>query len=132
MGVSKKFTIDVVGETTGKTWKGLFETKTALSHKDRFRQDEIRRELLGKNPGPVDPTSMTSRWAHNAADVFAFVLIHLTATPQWWDMNDNGLGLEDDNVVRDLHDKIVELKAEAQKELEASAESAKKDLSKAK
>ena len=125
-----KFTVDVIGETTGKTWKGVFEAKTILSHKDRFRQDELRREFLGKSPGVPDPMSVTSKWAHNAAEIFAFVLIHLTSAPQWWEANDSGLGLEDDNIVREIHDKIVEVKTEAQKKFEAEAETAKKELKK--
>jgi hypothetical protein len=119
---SEKFSIDVEGETTGKTWKGVFGTKLRLSHKDELRQDEIRRELLGKNPMGV------SVRANNIAEVFSFVLIHLTQVPQWWEMNGNGLDLEDDNVVRALYEKILDLKVAAQEKLKAEAEAARTAL----
>lgn len=120
-----KFSIDVTGEVTGKPWKGVFKSKIRLSHRDQLRQDEIRRDLLGKNPETASPR------AQNAADVFSFVLIHLIEAPQWWAMNGNGLDLEDDNVVAEVYGKIVEIKVEAQKKLKDEAEAAKAELAKA-
>lgn len=119
-----KFSIDVTGEVTGKPWKGVFKTKLRLSHRDQLKQDEIRRDLLGKNPETASPR------AANAADVFSFVAIHLIEAPQWWAMNGSGLDLEDDNVIAEVYGKIVEAKVEAQKKLKDEAEAAKAELSK--
>jgi hypothetical protein len=121
-----KFSVDVTGEVTGKPWKGVFKTKIRLSHRDQLRQDEIRRELIGKNPEGASPR------AQNTADVFAFVLVHLLETPQWWSMAGNGLDLEDDNVIADVYGKIVDIKVEAQKKLKEDAEAAKAELEKEK
>ena len=124
MSNEAKFTVDVTGETTGKPFKGIFKTKLRLSHRDQLRQDEIRRELLGKNPETASPR------AQNAAEVFSFVLAHLIETPTLWSVNGNGLDLEDDNVVSEVYSKIVEAKVEAQNKLKAEADAAKVELTK--
>ena len=120
----EKFSIDIEGEISGKTWKGMFATKIRLSHRDQLKQDELRRDLLGAKPEHASPR------AQNAAEVFSFVLAHLTESPQWWSMNGNGLDLEDDNVVGEIYGKIVEIKLKAQEKLKADAEGAKADLAK--
>ncbi len=124
MANSEKFSIDVKGDISDKTWKGLFTTKIRLSHKDQLRQDEIRRDLLGAKPESASPR------AQNTADVFSFVLIHIMDAPQWWAMNGNGLELEDDNVVAEIYGKIVEVKVAAQKKLKDEADAARTELSK--
>lgn len=120
----EKFSVDLEGEISGKTWKGMFSTKIRLSHRDQMRQDELRRDLLGKNPEHASPR------AQNAAEVFSFVMTHLVETPQWWSMNGNGLDLEDDNVVGEVYGKIIEIKVKAQEKLKADADAAKGDLAK--
>lgn len=122
MSNTEKFTVDVTGDFTGKTWKGVFATKVRLSHRDQFRQDEIRRDMLGKNPDTASPR------AQNSAEVFSFVLAHLVDAPQWWTVNGNGLDMEDDNVVAEIYVKIVDIKLAAQNKLKADAEAARKEL----
>lgn len=122
---SEKFSIDLTGDVTGKPWKGVFETKLRLSHRDQLKQDELRRELLGKNAEFATPRAL------NQAEIFSTMLIHLTKTPEWWTMNGNGLDLEDDNVVGEVYGSIVKLKAEAEKKLKGEAETAKTELAKA-
>jgi hypothetical protein len=126
MSNEEKFSIDVVGDVTGQPWKGVFKTKIRLSHRDELRQDELRRDLLGKNPQFATPRIM------NTADVFSFVLAHVLEAPQWWKMNGEGLDLEDDNVVAEVYGNIVEKKSEAAKKLKGDAEAAKADLAKVK
>lgn len=125
MANEEKFTIDVIGETTEKSWKGIFKTKLRLSHRDQLRQDELRRDLLGKSPEAASPRAI------NQAEIFSMVLTHLIETPQWWTMNGNGLDLEDDNVVAEVYGKILEAKVEAAKKLKGEAEAAKAELTKA-
>lgn len=119
-----KFSIDVTGEVSGQPWKGVFKAKLRLSHRDQLRMDEIRRDLLGKNPETASPR------AQNSADVFSFVAIHLLEAPQWWKMNGEGLDLEDDNVVAEVYGKIVEAKVEAQKKIKGEGVAAQAELSK--
>lgn len=121
---SESFTVDVVGENTEQPWKGLFKTKLRLSHRDYLRQDEIRRGLLGEKPENASPR------AANTADLFSFISVHLLEAPQWWTMNQDGLALEDDNVIGEVYSRIVEKKAEAAKKAKEKAEADLKELSK--
>jgi hypothetical protein len=123
---TEQFTIDVVGDTSGKTFKGLFKTKVRLSHRDQLRMDEVRRDLLGKNPEAAGVR------AQNQADVFSLIAVHIIEAPQWWGANGAGLDLEDDNVIAEVYGKIVDVKTEAQKKLKDAAEAASKDLAEAK
>lgn len=125
MSNSESFVVDVVGDVTGKTWKGLFKTKLRLSHRDQLKQDEIRRELLGKN------AEHASERSKNQAEIFAFVAIHLISAPSWWDSNDGGLDLEDDNVVSEVFAGIAKAKTDAAKKLQEEAEGAVEELKKA-
>jgi hypothetical protein len=124
MSNETKFSIDVVGEVSEKPWKGVFKAKIRLSHRDQLKQDELRRDLLGSKP------ESASARAHNQAEIFATVLIHLTESPQWWTMAGNGLDLEDDNVIAEVYGKILEAKVEAAKKLRGEAETAKTELAK--
>lgn len=117
-----QFTVSVIGETTGEKWYGQFKTKTRLSHRDQFRRDQIRRDLLGPNPEGASPR------AENAAEVFSEIALHLVEAPSWWKNADNGLSLEDDNVVAEVFNEIMKAKAEAQAALAKKAEDAKKAL----
>lgn len=119
---SESFVVDLVGDVSGKTWKGVFKTKIRLSHRDQLRQDEVRRELLGKN------AEHASERTKNQAEIFAFIAVHLTQFPSWWEMNDNGLDLEDDNVVGDIFANIVRLKSDSAKALRDAAEKDAKEL----
>lgn len=125
MSNSESFVVDVVGDVTGKTWKGLFKTKLRLSHRDQLKQDEIRRELLGKN------AEHASERSKNQAEIFAFVAAHILSAPSWWEANDGGLDLEDDNVVSEVFAGIAKAKTDAVKKLQEEAEGAVEELKKA-
>lgn len=118
------FSINVTGEETGKAYPGLFKTKVRLSHADQLRQDEMRRELLGKNAEYASPRAL------NQAEVFSYIWVHLTESPQWWGAHRNGLDLEDDNVLGEIHDNIVKARAEYREKLKAEAEAARQELTK--
>ena len=121
---SEKFSIDVIGDVTGNTWKGVFQAKIRLGKRDELRQDELRRELLGANPSGATPR------AQNIAEVYSFCMAHIMDAPQWWKMNADGLDLEDDNVAGAVYDNIVRLISEADQKLKAQTEAAKAELSK--
>lgn len=124
---SEQFTIDIVGEVSEQTWKGLFKTKIRLSHRDHLRQDEIRRDLIGPQPPGVSPGPR----AGNTADLLSFIQIHLLESPQWWTMNGNGLDFEDDNVISEVYGKIVDLKVKATDKAKTKADEDKVALTKA-
>lgn len=115
MKTSESFVVDVIGETTGKTWKGVFKTKLRLSHRDYLRQDEIRRQLLGANPNDASPR------AQNTAELFSYISVHLLESPQWWSQSSNGLDHEDDNVIGSVYAEISKLKEKEDADLKAKA-----------
>lgn len=121
-----QFTVTVKGETTGRSFEGLFEAKVKLSHREVIKEDEIRRNVLGVNPNEAGP------YAASIAGAVAYLTVRLTRSPDWFKQSNNGLDLEDENVLvavnnsavaaiaveRDAHIKEAEL---AQKELKQHA-----------
>lgn len=122
---SESFSINVVGETSGEKFAGVFKTKLRLSHSAQLHQDEIRRSLLGKNPESASPR------AQNAAEIFSLVQVHLIDAPKWWAAQGEGLELEDDNVIGAVYEGIVAAKVAALKVKTAATEAAKAELEKA-
>lgn len=118
------FTLHVVGEVTGKTWSGEFRAKKRLSHRDHLRKDQVRRELTGGAPGAVDER------AYSTAHVLSNLAVRLTKWPEWWDSCGQGLDLEDDKVLRILHDKALEIEAEAAEAKKKAAEEAQAEMRK--
>lgn len=118
-----QFTVTVKGETTGRSFEGLFEAKTKLSHRDVIKEDEIRRNILGVNPNDASP------YAASIAGAVAYLAVRLTRSPDWFKASNNGLDLEDENVLvavnnsavaavaveRDTHAKEAELAQNALK-----------------
>ena len=122
LDVTDNFTIKVEGENSGENWVGIFKCKVRLSHRDILRRDAIRRELLGANPENASLRAITE------ANAFAELAVRLVDTPQWWKELDNGLELEDPNVVQAVIDEVEKI---VQREVESRAkkvEEAKKIL----
>ncbi|NDC23765.1 MAG: hypothetical protein EBZ49_06505 [Proteobacteria bacterium] len=117
-----QFSISVTGESTGEKWTGAFKCKTRLSHRDQLRLDQVRRDLLGPNPEGASPR------AQNQAEVFSFIVAHLIDAPNWWRSNDNGLDLEDDNVVAEVYAQITKAKADANEKLRKAATEAEREI----
>lgn len=116
------FTVNVVGNVTGIQWHGVFKTRVRLSHRDWMRQDQVRRELLGPNPAGAGAR------ATDSADLFSTILTHVIDSPTWWKDNENGLGLEDDNVVVEVFNGVMKAKVDAAEEVRKRAEAAKTEL----
>jgi hypothetical protein len=119
-----KFSIDIVGESTGIPWKGVFKVKLHRSFREDLRQDELRRQLLGSNPNGAD------RRAVNVADIFSFLWVRLLETPQWWEKAENGLGLEDDNLIAEVYSRAMQEVVSAQEETKKAGEEAEAELKK--
>ena len=112
------FTVDCEGEMTGEKWHGSFTTKLLLSHSELFRQDEIRRKLLGENP------EFANAATKNRAEVFSYIIIHLTDAANWWKNSNNGQDLEDDTPVAKVYEGIVSEVAKFHEARKAKAEAA--------
>lgn len=88
-----KFTVDVKGEISGRQFQGVFETKVKLSHREALKEDEVRRTILGTNPGDA------SEFARQLAGALAYLAVRIIDAPTWWRQSNNGLDLEDSNVL---------------------------------
>lgn len=119
----KTFAIDVVGSITQRQYTGLFKIKPLLSHREKLRKDEYRRQLLGAN------TDFTSQEAAKIAGVFSSIWAHMVDAPSWWKEAGNGVDLIDEEPVIAVLDKIDEFQNEIIQQITKSGENSKKELS---
>jgi hypothetical protein len=103
---SAKFNVSVIGEKSGQPFNGDFTVKTRLTRSDYFRADEIRRSLLGVRPEAASPA------VAGEAFVFAQLSVRITEAPKWWEDAQNGLELEDPNVIGTIFKLAVEKEEE--------------------
>lgn len=126
------FPFSEVGETTEEKFTGDFKAKKRLSHRDQLRKDQLRRDLLGGQPGT--PTER----ALSTAMILSELSVRILKAPKWWTEAGEGLDLEDDNVIgrvydltmkpeRDREDAKVKAAKVAQDQLRADAEQKAKD-----
>jgi hypothetical protein len=119
-----EFTVRDVGETTGTSYAGKFKVKTRLSHRDRLNIDNLRRQLLG----PVPEGNMPSERAINTAEIFSQLGFRIIEAPSWWTSADNGLGLDDDNIVGKVYNAALKAESDEIKKVQGDGEQAKTDL----
>lgn len=111
------FSLSEIGEDSGEKFVGDFKSKKRLSHRDQLRLDQIRRDLLGAQPGvPTDRALST-------AMILSQLAVRIFKAPKWWAEVSEGLDLEDDNIIGKLHDLVMAPVVAAEK---AKAEAAKK------
>jgi hypothetical protein len=120
-----EFTINVIGETTGQTIIGKFKAKKRLSHLDRLRRDQIRRELLGQ----ISPDNASPE-AQSLALGLADLRVRLVETPVFWRESQDGLLLEDENVLVVVYEAAQKVEADARKEVQEAAKAAAEALKK--
>ena len=121
---TEPFTVSVIGDETQEKWFGTFKAKVRLSHRDHLIKDKVRRDLLGPDGNNASPRAL------NTAEVFSELAVRVVDAPAWWTDNDNGLGLQDDNVVGEVYKAAVKVATEAAENLKKQAEEAKKELQK--
>lgn len=119
-----EFTINVTGELSEENLAGKFKARPVLSLSQQLDVDRIRRELLGPNSNP----DVASARAQNVATIFAELAIRIVDAPSWWKENGNGVGLLDDNVVKEVYDAAMDIEKRHVKAIRDRAEQAKKDL----
>jgi hypothetical protein len=118
------FTISVVGETSGETFRGEFRASKFLTHRQQLLLDQKRRELLGTNP---DSASVRAR---NQAEVFSQLFVRLTEAPRWWTESGNGMDLVDDNIMVEVFGGAMKVEEEAMAAIKKKAEEAREALKK--
>lgn len=124
METTTSFTVNITGESTGRVYTGKFLVKTVLSRRDSFIADERRRMLLGSNPQSAAPN------IQGEAYMFGQLSVRILEAPKFWTDSDNGLDLEDVNVIGEIFKIAMEKEDEYSKSLKEQAKEAVKTLSK--
>ncbi len=126
---SVAFDVSIDGDRTGTLWHGQFRSFKRLSHRQELLRDRITRDLLGPNPAGA------SERAVSQAEMFAELQVSLVEAPSWWKEAGNGLDLGDDNIVREVWSRVMEIKLAAIEEITkrgAAAAEKLKDLAESK
>lgn len=118
------FTVSVVGETSGETFRGEFRAVKFLTHRQQLLLDQKRRELLGGVPEQAGVR------AKNQAEIFAQLYVRLSDAPRWWLESGSGMDLIDDNVMVEVFQGAMKVEEEALTEMKKKAEAAKEQLKK--
>lgn len=118
------FTISVVGEVSGETFRGEFRALKFLTHRQQLLLDQKRRELLGAN------AEFSSARARNQAEIFSQLFVRLSEAPKWWIESGNGMDLVDDNIMVEVFNAAMKVEEEAINAVKKKAEEAKEALKK--
>lgn len=116
------FTVSVVGETSGETFRGEFRAVKFLTHRQQLLLDQKRREILGTH------SESASVRAQNQAEIFAQLFVRLSDAPKWWVESGQGMDLVDDNVMIEVFQAAMQVEKEALEELKKKAEKAREQL----
>jgi len=114
-------TLDTVGASTGKAYKGVFKLKLHLNGLEQLEVDEKRRLLLGTN------AEQASAAAKNLAYYYAQLGARILQAPEWWDdsVGYGGSKLVDLNVAEELIDLLRQAVEKQQDGIRAAAEKAR-------
>jgi hypothetical protein len=116
------FVVDVPGQLTKRRYEGVFELKTRLSTREKLREDELRRSILGGSPQHADPDMA------DTARALAYLTVRVIKGPAWWAELNGLLDCEDDNVLVAVNNAAVEAFQEATEKMNKKAEDAKRAL----
>lgn len=118
METTAQFSINETGTKSGRLFSGSFTVKTLLTRADQFAADQKRREILG--PGGQE--------ALEGLRLEAFMLgqlsVRIVKAPQFWEDTNQGLNLEDFNIIQILFDKCIELEGQRSAALQQEAKQA--------
>lgn len=116
------FSISVVGDKTGETYRAEFISAKILSHRQRLYQGELERQYLG-------PTSQQNATKDDRERATFFAAINsalIGPIPQFWAASGMGLDLLDDNVIGEVLAGVIKIQSDAsdavQKKSEAAAD----------
>lgn len=118
------FTLNEIGEDTGEKFVGDFKCKKRLSHRDQLRKDQVRRDLLGGQPGvPTERALSTSM-------IISELAVRVLKAPKWWAEVGEGLDLMDDNIIGLIHDMALKPENDAAKAKVLAAKKAQDEMRK--
>lgn len=119
-----QFSIHVVGDKSGKTYKDTFTASKILSHRQRLFQGELERQYVG----PTNP-QFANKDDVDRARFFAMINSALVPqVPQFWRDSGMGLDLLDDNVIGEVLAGVLKIQNDAAEAVQAKSEDAAKRL----
>ena len=125
---TRSFSINLVGDSTQEKYTGTFKVKCLLGPLERFRADEIRRELLGSN------AKEASSLVHDMAIIFSELSLRIIDGPIWWFSNPQGtypgIHIKDQNVWESVFSEAVKMESQYKQEIREKADKAKEELTK--
>lgn len=113
----QSFDIDVVGDTTGLSYKGTFTAKCVLN-------------MAGKHSMELEKTRLQADYANPSAGLAGIAIAlstiraKITIGPAWWKDSEGGSTIIDENVVFTLYDECNKIESNWRKELKKNAEEA--------
>jgi hypothetical protein len=108
------FTIKVKGEETGETYSGEFTVLTVLNIGQKI---EVEREKSRIRMDYTNPTPDLIIYSHYLANL----AVRVIDSPKWWKDSNNGLAIDDENVIAEIHAKTVEAQENWKKALKKKA-----------
>lgn len=124
METTKIFSINEIGQRSGKSYDGKFTVKTLLTRRENFVADERRRFILGTNAQGAVPS------LSGEAYMLGQLSVRIVDAPQWWVDSDNGLDIVDENIIGILYKLMEEKVKEAEEEIAAKAKQSLEKLAK--
>lgn len=122
METTVEFKINEVGDDTGNPYTGTFKVKTLLDRKDRFLADERRRAIIGSNAADALIT------LQEEAFILGQLSVRVVDGPRWWKDSNNGLLLEDGNVIVKLYEIALQKELERKEKIREEAKEAVKSF----
>jgi hypothetical protein len=123
METTATFSINEVGEETGKTYTGSFTVKTVLTRADRFNSDRRRREILGPDPDNAMPANQSD------ALMLGELFVRIVETDaDWWKESRQGILLEDGAPIARLFELCISKQSEYRAKLREQSKEALEKL----
>lgn len=124
METSKPVEINVVGEETGRVYKGAFTFRGTQTRRQRLYADQVRRRALGPSPEGTDPLPNVNTDAYIIGQCASRVI----DSPKWWQESDSGMDLDDSNVILAIYEAALKVEDEVKAELSKESDKAVKKL----
>lgn len=124
METSKPVEINVVGEETGRVYKGAFTFRGTQTRRQRLYADQVRRRALGPSPEGTEPLPNVNTDAYVIGQCAARVV----DAPKWWQESDSGMDLDDSNVILAVYEAALKVEEEVKSALSKDAEKVAKKL----
>ena len=98
------FAISAVGEDSERVYDGSFSVKSTVTRRETFEIDRLRRQIIGPSPDGTPPANQVQAEAY----MLAHLAVRVIKSPKWWEDADNGMDLEDYNVILEVFNAMLE------------------------